>query len=138
MINGFFQINWLAVLVATIAHFALGGVWFAVIFGKQYARSLGIADRPAQKPGLIFMVGPLMCGAVTIVTSALLLRQMAITDFRGALTLGTIVGVGYLGALTVNIAINPLFPKPFSYALINVPMFLIGSIMSCAILTAMP
>lgn len=138
MLAAFLHINWLAVLVATIAHFILGGVWFAALFGGRYAQALGIADRPPQKPGLIFMVGPLLCGAVTITTTALLLRALAITDYDDALMLGAIVGIGYLGAMTVNIAINPLFPRPFYYALINVPMFLIGSLMSCGILVAMP
>lgn len=137
MLAAFSQINWLAILVATVAHFMLGGIWFAALFGKHYARALGIADRPPQKPGLIFMAGPFVCGAITIVTTAVLLRALAITDYGNALTLGAIVGLGYLGAMTVNIAINPLFPRPFFYAAINVPMFFIGSLMTCAILTAM-
>ena len=137
MIATFSQINWLAVLAATIAHFVLGGAWFAALFARPYARALGIADRPAQTPGPIFMVGPLLCGALTIVTTAFLLRALGIADYGHALALGAIVGIGYLGAMTVNIAINPLFPRPLFYALINVPMFVIGSLMSCVILTAM-
>ena len=137
MATAFFEIRWLAVLAATIAHFMLGGIWFTTLFGKQYARALGIADRPPQKPGVAFIVGPLVCGAVTIITSAFLLRALRVSNYRDALTLGAIVGVGYLGAMTVNIAINPLFPRPFRYALVNAPMFLIGSLISCAILTAL-
>jgi hypothetical protein len=137
MIAAFSQINWIAVAVATFAHFILGGVWFAALFGTQYAQALGIADRPPQKQGPIFMVGPLVCGAVTITATAVLLRALAITDYGSALALGAVVGIGYLGAMTVNIAINPLFPRPFQYALINVPMFLIGSLMSCAILISL-
>lgn len=137
MVAAFSQINWLAVLVATIAHFILGGVWFAALFAKQYAQALGIADRPPQKPGAIFLIGPLICGALTITTTAFLLRALAITDYGNALKLGAIVGIGYLAAMTVNIAINPLFSRPFYYALINAPMFLLGSLMSCVILIAM-
>ena len=62
---------------------------------------------------------------------------MAITEYPDALTLGAIVGVVYLGAMTMNIAINPLFPRPFRYALINVPMFLIGSLITCVILVSL-
>lgn len=137
MLAAFSQINWLAVLAAMVAHFILGGVWFAALFGKQYAQALGIADQPPQKPALIFFIGPLLCGAVTIITTAFLLRALAISDYGSALTLGAIVGIGYHGAMTVNIAINPLFPHPFRYAAINVPMFFIGSLMSCAILVSM-
>ncbi|WP_375460795.1 DUF1761 domain-containing protein [uncultured Enterovirga sp.] len=137
MIEAFSQVNWPAVIVASIAHFALGGVWFMALFGKQYALALGIADRAPQKPGLLFIVGPFVCSALNIATTALLLRALGIANYGDALLLGLVVGVGYLVAMTVNIAINPLFPRPFQYALINAPMFVIGSLMSCVILVAM-
>jgi hypothetical protein len=137
MIDALSQINWLAVLIASIAHFVLGGLWFTVLVGRPYAAALGIADRPPQPPKPIFLVGPFVCSAVTITTTAILLRALGIATYGEAVVLGAIVGVGYLSAMTVNIAINPLFPRPFSYALINAPMFIIGSVMACTILVAM-
>lgn len=137
MLTALSHINWLAVLVAAVAHFMLGGVWFAALFAKPYARALGIADRPPQKPGAIFMIGPFVCGLVTIATTAVLLRALRITGYGEALSLGALVGVGYLATMTLNIAINPLFPRPFAYALINAPMFVIGSLMASTILVAM-
>ena len=137
MIEAFSHVNWLAVLAASVAHFILGGIWFAVLFAKPYARALGIADRPPQKPGAIFMIGPFVCGAVTIATTAVLLRALGITAYGDALALGALVGIGYLAAMTLNIAINPLFPRPFAYALVNAPMFVIGSVMTSVILVAM-
>jgi hypothetical protein len=137
MNQAFQQINWIAVLAASVAHFAFGGIWFMVLFGERYAAALGIADRPAQTPGPRFMFGPLLCGTVNIATTALLLNALQIQQFGDAMVLGVIVGIGYLVPMTVNIAINPLFPRPFYYALINGPMFFIGSLMSCAILVAM-
>lgn len=131
------HINWLAVLAASIAQFILGGVWFAGLVGKHYAAALGIADRPPQKPGLLFLAGPFVCGAVTIITTAILLRALGITLYGDALALGALVGVGYLVPMTVNIAINPLFPRPFYYALLNAPFFIVSSLVSCAILVAL-
>ena len=49
---------------------------------------------------------------VTIATTAFLLRALAITTYTDALALGMIVGIGYLAAMTVNIAINPLSHAP--------------------------
>lgn len=137
MTDVFLNLNWLAILAATGAHFVLGGVWYLVLFGKAYAAALGVDDRPQQPPGALFIVGPLLCSAVTITTTAMLLRGLHITTYGDALALGAIVGVGYLGAMTVNIAINPLFPHPFRYALINAPMFLVGSLLSCAMLVGL-
>ena len=136
MIQAVHQINWLAVLAATVAHFVLGAIWFGVLFSKQYANALGIADRPQQMPGLLFLIGPFVCGLFLVLTTALLLRALGITAYSDALMLGALVGIGYFSAMTLNIAINPIFPHPFLYTLINAPMFFIANLMSCAILTA--
>jgi hypothetical protein len=39
--------------------------------------------------------------------------------------------------MTLNIAINPLFPRPFHYAAINAPFFVLGSLLASAILVAL-
>lgn len=138
MIDALSHVNWLAILAASVAHFVLGGLWFMALFGRLYAVALGIADRPAEKPALRFIVGPFLCSAITIAASAVLLRALGITAYGDALGLGALVAIGYLVPMTVNIAINPLFPRPFFYALLNAPFFILGSLMSCLILTAMP
>ena len=117
------HVNWLAALAASVAHFVLGGIWFAALFGKQYGAALGIADRPPQKSGAIFIIAPFVCGAVTIATTAPLLHALGIMTYGDALTLGLLVRVGCLSAMTLSIAINPPLPRPFAYALINTPMF---------------
>jgi len=137
MIDVFWHVNWLAVVVASLAHFVLAGAWFAGLMAKPYLHALGIADRPAQKPGVLFLAGPFLCSALTISTSAILLLALGITSYSRALELGAVVGIGYLAAMTVTIAINPLFPRPLRYAAINAPFFVIGSLASCAILVAM-
>ena len=131
------DINWLSVLAARVVHFLLAGAWFAGLFARQYAAALGISDRPQAKPAPRFLIGPFLCSAVTIAATALLLRALAITTLGPGLMLGAVVGVGYLVPMTVNIAINPLFPRPFHYALINAPLFLLGSLVATGVLVAL-
>ena len=131
------HVNWPAVLAAAVANFLLGGFWFVVLVGKFYPVALGIADRPPQKDGALSLVGPFACGAVTIATSAILLRALHITSYGNALELGLLVGLGYLVPMTLNSAINPLFPRPFFYTLLNAPYFIVGGLLSCTILTAL-
>jgi len=137
MLAAFAHVSWFAVFVASVAQFVLGGVWFTVLFGKAYAAALGIADRPAQKPSALMIAGPFVCSLFTITTTALLLKALSVTTYAGAVEVGLVVGVGFLSAMTVNIAINPLFPRPFRYAAINVPFFLVGSVIASVVLTAM-
>jgi hypothetical protein len=132
-----FHVNWPAVLAASVANFLLGGIWFAALVGKVYPIALGIADRAPQKDGPLSLIGPFVCGAVTIVTSAMLLRALNITGYGAALELGLLIGLGYFVPMTLNIAINPLFPRPFFYTLLNAPYFILGSMLSCVILVAL-
>ena len=87
MTGAFSQMNWLAVLVATVAHFGLGGVWYMVLFPKQYRASLGKGDPQAQTPGPQFIVGPVVCSALNIATTTFLLRALGITTYGDALLL---------------------------------------------------
>jgi hypothetical protein len=128
------NINWIAVLVATVTLSMLGALWFMALFGRQYAIALGRTDLKEQKPSPLFIVGPLLCGAVVTVTNAVLMRALMVTSYEGALIFGAVVGLGYLVSTTVNVAINPNIPRPLLYGLISGGYFFVGSLMSCTIL----
>jgi len=38
------QINYLAVVLAAVAFFAVGAAWYTVLFGKAWQRALGLSD----------------------------------------------------------------------------------------------
>ena len=38
------DINWLAVLLAALASFVVGGVWYSFLFAKPWQREAGVAD----------------------------------------------------------------------------------------------
>ena len=128
MLHEFGAFPWLGVLVAAVASFAMGGVWFAVLFAKPYARALGRDNSPPEKPAPIFLIGPFACGLVVAITGAVLLPLLHIDSAGGAAALGALVGLGYLGSTALNVAINPNMPRPLLYALVNVPYFFLSSI----------
>lgn len=137
MLQAISSINWLAVLLASIASFVLGGAWFMGLFPKAYVIALGREALPAQKPGPIFIVGPFVCGVLTTITTAILLGAFGITSMPEALVFGAVIALGYFTPHTANIAINPNFPRPFLYTLINAPYFTLSTLLTCTILTAM-
>jgi hypothetical protein len=63
------------------------------------------------------MVGPLVCGTVSTIATAILLRSLKIESLGDGLAFGTLVGFGYLAATTVNTGINPNIPRPLLYGL---------------------
>lgn len=133
MADAIIHLNWLAIAVAVAAYFVLGGIWFPLVVRRAYAIALG----REMTSGLLSLVSPLVCISITTITCAVLIRLLGITTFSGALAFGLLVGIGYLTPMTVNIALNPLFPRPFLYSAINAPYFILGSVLVSLILVAM-
>src|SRR6267142_4823633 len=53
--------NWLAIIVAALFYFALGSLWFSVLFGKQWMTLNGIPEpTPEKKEEMKSMMLPLM------------------------------------------------------------------------------
>jgi amino acid transporter len=136
MFNVLGEINWLAVALATVASAALGGVYFAVLVPKYYLIALGRQDVPEPERTVGSMLTPVLCVLVTTTTTAVLMRALDVTTVANALTLGLIVGVGYLTAMTFNIAHNPNFPRPVYYGLLNAPFFIVGSVIASLVLVS--
>lgn len=138
MLDAFWNVNWLAVVAAVVAHFFLGAMWFMGLVGKRYGVALGRTDLADAKPTPLAIGGPLVCSIVVITTTAVLLRALAIDDVLDGILFGAFIGCGYLTPMVMNIAINPNFPRPFFYTALNAPFFVLGSVLASAILVALP
>lgn len=122
----FSSVSWLAVGAAFVPYFMLGGLWFTVFFKKPYAISLGKENNMPEKPAPIFIVGPALCTLVITIASEILISALPIDSYGSAMVLAMLVGVGYLIANTMNIAINPNIPKPIMYGIISSAYHLVG------------
>lgn len=137
MIQSFTAVNWPGVLTAFVPYFLLGALWFTVLFKKQYLISLGKENAPRQKPAPVFVVGPAICCLVITLATALLAQALGISSYTSAIQLALVVGMGFLAANTVNIAINPNIPRPLLYGLISGAYHVVGIVIVCVILLAM-
>ncbi len=90
----------------------LGALWFTALFGKAYTYGLGREGQPPFRMTPIVMVGPFVCGLITSIASAILMRSLEIDNFGDGLVYGLIVGIGFLVTTTVNTGINPNMPRP--------------------------
>lgn len=135
MFNVLSEINWLAVIAATAVFAVLGGVYFSAIVAKPYAVALGNENKEMPKPGPIFIVGPLVSSLMVVITSAVLLHALSVESPGDGIVFALMVGIGYLVAHTFNIAINPNFPRPLLYGIINAPYFIICTVAASTILT---
>jgi hypothetical protein len=130
------SINWIAVLLAVVAYSALGGVWFAVLFAKPYAASLGRESLPQPAQPALFFGGPAVATLFVVITTATLMAALNIGAAADAVVFALVVGVGYLAANTVIIAINPNMPRPLFYGLISGAYHLVGIVVTALIVVA--
>ncbi|MDX1563327.1 MAG: DUF1761 domain-containing protein [Gammaproteobacteria bacterium] len=89
------DLNWLAILVATVAGFAIGGVWYGPLFGKAWMDALGKKPEdltPSAQPYIISFVTAL----ITALVLALLINALGITGAVDGLLIGLAVGVGFI------------------------------------------
>lgn len=89
------SIHWLAVLVATIASFMLGGIWYGPIFGKAWMAHLGKTQDDlggtAVPMGLSFFTA-----LVTSIALAILVRELGLSGAADGIVVGLFVGVGFI------------------------------------------
>lgn len=137
MISQLSHLNWVSVAIAFVAYFMLGALWFTLFFKKQYAISLGKKNEPQQKPAPIFIIGPAICSLVITIASAILIYALNITSISNAIEFAFVVGIGFLVANTINIAINPNMPRPIHYGIISGAYHLTGILIVSIILVAM-
>ena len=87
--------NWLAILIATLAAFALGGVWYGPLFGNAWLAALGkSADdlEPSPTPFVISFFTALL----TCVVMAWLMIALEIGTASGGAVFGLVTGVGFI------------------------------------------
>ena len=93
--------NYLAVVVAAIAYFVLGGVWYAVLFNKPW---MALEQMTVEKAQTMNPVVPYIVSFVLELLIAYSLAQLCIwrnanTAGRGA-SVGVLVWIGFLGPIT--------------------------------------
>ncbi len=128
-------VNPIPVVIATVACTVLGGVYFTVVVAKPYAAVMGRSEEPAWQPPASAFAGQFVSTLLVVLTSAVLLNSLQVTALGTGLAFGLLVGIGYLAAQTLNIAINPNFPQPFRYTVLNAPYFLACSLITSAVIT---
>ncbi len=95
------DVNWLAVLAATVAHQALGALWYGAVFKSTWLRATGKTPEEieTQGPG-----GEMAYGVVASLLSALALALILTLapdpDVADGVAVGVVAGVGFVAAAT--------------------------------------
>ena len=129
------HVNWLAVLVAGLAYFILGALWYTALFGKKWQsyNSALIADPNAKKGAGGIMFLSLILMLICAFGLALIVTRLNVSGWMSGLKLGIITGVCF-AATAVHISY--LYEKrPLGLHLINGLYNVAGNIIAAIIIT---
>jgi len=130
------HINWLAVLVATIAYFMLGALWYSkALFGSTWAKLVNLdVNNPDLKKGM----GGMMVSTfflmliVSFGLEVLIVKIGFAQDFMYGIKLGLLTALAFA---TAAVSINYVYERrPSSLYLINNGYHVLGHVIVATIL----
>ncbi|MBK6648664.1 MAG: DUF1761 domain-containing protein [Betaproteobacteria bacterium] len=124
----------LSIIVAGLAYFALGGLWFTPLFGKYWDKAVGFKRPPQWRPSAIYYIGPLLGCLVAAFATAYLAQLAHAQSLADFLRVGLLVGVGYGATITTVNAIAPNMPCPGLYAAVVGSYHLTGLVLCAAVM----
>ncbi len=125
------DLNWLAVVVATLAWFVYSAVYYSVPPISKAWQSAAKVTPTGQgtMPPPSTLIGTLVGYFVTTIVIALLVAALGITEVGNAIELGVLLGVGF--GLVISFITQIYEQKGSSYWLINgIPAIVAFSIVS--------
>lgn len=127
------DVNYLAALVAAVAYFAIGALWYSpMLFATPWLRATGREGEQPQ-PNILLFVGTAIAYFVQAVVLASIARGTGATELVDGVILGIFVGVGVVATMIwVNTSYEQRPPALFWINALNAA---IGFVVMAAIVT---
>jgi hypothetical protein len=133
------DLNWLAVLVAALAYFAIGAVWYAPpLFGKAWAAAGGLATPdPGTRPSPVIYLTPLIGSLLSAVALAMLAKATGTDTLQRGIVLGLVCAIGFAVSITfVTAQFESEKPKPMVWGAITAGYHAVGILVAAIIVAA--
>lgn len=134
-----FEIDFLAVLGATLAAFVVGALWYGPLFGKQWKMLMGFSDESMKSMKMTFakaMSGGFVATLVLVFVLANFLNTLPVLTVGTALTLGFWVWIGFVATIMTNMVWYE--NRPWKLYLINASHYLVAILVASAVLAWWP
>jgi len=136
----FSHLNWLAILVAGIAYFVLGALWYSnILFAKPWIRMTGIKmDDPNAKKGVagVMITSFLMMIVCSIGLAIFLTKANTPLSWMSGVKVGLVAGICFSAT---SVSSSYLYEKkPIGLHMINCGYNIAGCVVSGIILAVWP
>ena len=100
LFDAFDDLNWWAVIVAALAYWVLGAVWYNdAVFGKQWREATGV---DMSKPTAQQIVGNLVLWFIAALALGLIVNMIEADGFGDGIVLGLVVSFSFIGTNRIN------------------------------------
>jgi Protein of unknown function (DUF1761) len=133
------DLNWLAVLVAALAYFAIGAVWYAPpLFGKAWAAAGGLpTPDPGSRPSPAIYLTPLVGSVLSAVALAMIAKSTGTDTFLEGIVLGLVVAIGFAVSITfVTAQFESEKPQPMVWGAITAGYHMVGNLVAAIIVAS--
>ncbi len=130
------HLNWLAVLVAAVAYFAVGGLWYSkILFVKPWLKYTGLdPNAPGAKKGVgQIMFTSFILMVITVIGLAIFLSKVGPSSWMSGAKTGLVAGFCF-SAMSLSIC-YVYEKKPLGLHLINGAYHVVGCIVAATILS---
>ncbi len=133
--DAFGDLNWVAVIVAGLAYFVLGAVWYTnALFGRQYRTALGVDPAVQAQPDPMLLVTNFVGWMVAAVAMGLIAVSVGADSVLDGIVLGLVVSVGLI---LTQLVVNATYEGRGTAILkVNAPYMILGYVVMGAILAA--
>lgn len=135
MLDAFGEVNWPAVIVAGLAYYGLGAVWYTnALFGRQYRTALGLDGDAQGSPDPVLLGVNLIGWLLASLALALVIVGTDSDGFVDGLVAGLVVSIGIVG---VHQVVNAMYDgRGMGVVRIHIPYSIVGFALMGAILGA--
>ncbi len=110
------QVNWLAVVVAAIATFVLGAVWYGPLFGRTWMRASGVTEEQARQGNMPMIFG---VSFVLELVAAIVLAMFIGADATLGFAVSAAAAVGVFWVSTSFGVVYLFEQRPLAHWLVN-------------------
>jgi hypothetical protein len=125
----FSQINWLAVLVASLAYFFLGAIWYSALFRNAWIKATGIVMNDDARKGIAaIMIASFITVVITCAGLAFFITRFRMGNWMTGCKVGLIAGICFSAATICN---SYLYEKrPIALSAINSLYNIVGCVIA--------
>ena len=122
LFDAFDDLNWVAVIVAALAYWVFGAIWYNdAVMGKKWREATGLdMSKPTPKQ----IVGNLVLWFVAALALGLISTAIGADDVGDGIVLGLVVSFGFIGTNAINKDLYEGGEK--AVMMVNAPYTLIG------------